>query len=260
MTYNITTNPTFNSLEITFDSKPPEKVIEALKALKFRWNRAKALWYGFATDTDLINAIQAAEQDADPLTTGVIYSDGYLGAIKTDGINSNKHLYGKDLSDAIRTHLRQAGIKGVTVSCKSYTGGQSLKLKIKLDPRTDLIPFDQYLTQYYVSPSRWHYYDNGETHCASMYGENYYALDRQEQDAMRKRFAEFDYYKRICKGERLNEYYLTSDKYPEFTADFFKKITAIDEIVRSYRYDDSNSMVDYFDTNFYYDLETVPAK
>ena len=259
MTYTINTNTEFNSLEISFTEKPHEKVIEALKALKFRWHRVKALWYGYATDTQVIAAIQSAEQEANPLATGTIYSDGYLGAIKTDGVNSNKYLYGSDLSSAIREHLKGAGIKGVTVSCKSYTGGQSLKVKIKINPETDLIPFDDFLAQYYVSPSHWYYYLEDEK-CTSMHGENYYSLDYQAQDEMKRRFAEYDYYTRISNGERLNEYHLTSDRYPEYTPEFFKKLTTINEIVRSYRYDDSNSMVDYFDTNFYYDLETVPAK
>lgn len=256
MTYEITKNEQFNSLEISFTEKPHEKVIEALKALKFRWHRVKALWYGYATDTDVIKAIQAAEQESNPLATGTIYSDGYLGAIKTDGVHSNKYLYGKDLSSAIREHIKGAGIKGVTVSCKQYAGGQSLKVKIKLNPETDLIPFDDYLAQYYVSPSHWYYYDNGEKFPASIYGENYYTLPDQEQDELKRKFAEYAY-KLISNGQNLNEFHLTAQNYPEYTAEYFNKLTAINNIIRSYRYDDSNSMVDYFDTNFYYNLETV---
>lgn len=258
MTYTINTNTTFNSLEISFDHKPSAKVLEALKALKFRWHNAKKLWYGFATDTEVISAIQNAEQEENPLATGAIYSDGYLGAIKTDGINSNKHLYGKDLSEAIRNHLKQAGIKGVTVSCKSYTGGQSLTLKIKFNPETDIIPFEDYLAQYRVSPCNWYYWDDGNKWAASMYGEKWFSLDDQEREEMFVKFAQFDYNK-ILKGVNLNEFHLTEDKYPEYTPEFFKKLTDINAIVYSYRYDDSNSQVDYFDTNFYYDLVTVPT-
>lgn len=256
MTYTINQNPEFNSLEISFTEKPHEKVIEALKALKFRWHRAKVLWYGYATDTQVINAIQSAEQEANPLATGTIYSDGYLGAIKTDGVNSNKHLYGKDLSSAIREHIKGAGIKGVTVSCKTYTGGQSLTVKIKINPETDMIPFADYLKQYTVNWHDWYYYDNGGTYAEQMCGEKWYSLEDQERETMRVKFAEHDY-KQMSEGVRLNEYYLTSDRYPEYTPEYFKKLTDINEIVCSYRYDDSNGQVDYFDTNFYYNLETV---
>lgn len=50
MTYTITTNNQFNSLEIFFDGKPSEAVREALKALKFRWHSVKKCWYGYTTE------------------------------------------------------------------------------------------------------------------------------------------------------------------------------------------------------------------
>ena len=56
MKYTITRNEAFNSLEISFDGKPSEAVRGALKALKFRWHRAKGIWYGFAS----IEAVEAA--------------------------------------------------------------------------------------------------------------------------------------------------------------------------------------------------------
>ena len=47
MTYEITLNQQFNSYEIKFDGKPADAIREALKALKFRWNPKKGVWYGF---------------------------------------------------------------------------------------------------------------------------------------------------------------------------------------------------------------------
>lgn len=41
MTYTITTNPEFNSVEVIFDGKPCEEIRNALKALKFRWHSVK---------------------------------------------------------------------------------------------------------------------------------------------------------------------------------------------------------------------------
>lgn len=48
MTYTITENPGYNSLEITFTEKPEQAVRDALKALRFRWHRVKKVWYGYA--------------------------------------------------------------------------------------------------------------------------------------------------------------------------------------------------------------------
>lgn len=53
--YIISTNPQFGSLEITFSEKPADSVRDALKALKFRWNGKRGLWYGFA-DAETVRA------------------------------------------------------------------------------------------------------------------------------------------------------------------------------------------------------------
>lgn len=37
-------------------------------------------------------------------------------------------------------------------------------------------------------------------------------------------------------------------------ADGLRLLRTVDNIIRAYHYDGSNSMVDYFDTNFYYDI------
>ena len=49
MEYIISENKRYNSIEIKFSAKPDEETRDALKALKFRWNRKLGLWYGFAT-------------------------------------------------------------------------------------------------------------------------------------------------------------------------------------------------------------------
>ena len=47
MTYTITENKEFNSIEISFTEKPDEKTRETLKANKFRWHSVKKVWYGY---------------------------------------------------------------------------------------------------------------------------------------------------------------------------------------------------------------------
>lgn len=61
MTYTITNNPQFNSLEITFDGKPSEEIRNALKALKFRWHNVKKCWYGYSTEEAAKAAIEGKE-------------------------------------------------------------------------------------------------------------------------------------------------------------------------------------------------------
>ncbi len=58
MTYTMTKNPQFNSLEITFDGKPSEAIREALKELNFRWHGVKKVWYGSADEETAKAAIE----------------------------------------------------------------------------------------------------------------------------------------------------------------------------------------------------------
>lgn len=50
MTYTITNNTEFNSLEILFNEKPSDEIRTALKNLRFRWHNVKKVWYGYSTE------------------------------------------------------------------------------------------------------------------------------------------------------------------------------------------------------------------
>lgn len=58
MTYTISNNQQFNSLEIVFTGKPAQEVRDALKALRFRWHSVKKCWYGYATEEQARAAIE----------------------------------------------------------------------------------------------------------------------------------------------------------------------------------------------------------
>lgn len=50
MTYTITKNEQFGSLEINFDGKPSEEVRNTLKEMGYRWHGVKKVWYGYRED------------------------------------------------------------------------------------------------------------------------------------------------------------------------------------------------------------------
>lgn len=64
MTYTITKNTEFNSIEIAFDGKPSEAIREALKAMRFRWHSVKKVWYGYKDEQTARAAIDNAEPGA----------------------------------------------------------------------------------------------------------------------------------------------------------------------------------------------------
>lgn len=253
MTYDIRQNASYNSREVYFDGKPCEAVRDALKGLKMRWNRAKACWYGFATERELIDALQAAEPSDDPGTGATVYTDGYLGGGAVYGPKSGEHLYGAALSAAIRADLKKAGIRGVTVSSKTYSGGQSIKVTATLQP-DEYTPINEYIIGYEIkSGMRW-IYTGSKGDSISI--DEYYNLPADEQNRIREKAAIVDFNRYQC-CEEINHYYI--DNIKAITPAAREKLHLINRIISAYRYDKSNSMVDYFDTNFYYDIYIKPA-
>lgn len=146
MEYTITKNAEFGSLEVRFDEKPADTVRLALKRLKMRWHGVNKCWYGYASESALVAAILENAPEEQPAT---VYTDGYMGGGAVYGSKSNKALYGADLSAAIRADIKAAGIKGVTVKCKSYSGGQSITATIRTSP-ADYVDEADYIAAYRV--------------------------------------------------------------------------------------------------------------
>ena len=68
--FTITDNVEHGSLEITFYGKPSESVRDVLKENKFRWHKAKKVWYGYGNREDIRNELRAAyEAETKPAET-----------------------------------------------------------------------------------------------------------------------------------------------------------------------------------------------
>lgn len=246
--YRIERNAQYNSNEIYFESKPAAEVLTALHNLKMRWNPKKGCWYGFAAQNDILAAIGEHDNEL-----GGTVSEGYLGATRWDGNKSGKHLYGAELSKAIRDDIRAAGIKGVTVSCKTYSGGQSVRVRVNATA-TDFVSRDEYINNYSCNDiGYWLYTEDGE----QIHREKWFALDGDEQQRTLRSHAarEYDYY--ISGSHDINHYRIDDNKI--YTEAFRAKLHRINAVLDAFHHDDSNSMVDYFDTNFYRDITVVAA-
>lgn len=253
--YTITENTQYNSREITFDGKPSAAVRDALKALKMRWHSVKKCWYGYASEAAIVSAILSAQpEDAPAEETATIYADGYLGGGAVYGSKSGKYLHGAELSAAIRADIKRAGIKGVSVSCKTYTGGQSIKATIKA-PANYFKTRAEFVAGYKIPGSAAWIQADAET---TIFARDYWEMDAKRQENVRLSAADYEYTRRISAEEiQINEYHIES------SADFLNAegiavLKRVQAIICAYRYDASNSMVDYFDTNFYYDLRIKP--
>lgn len=246
--YTIKENLQYNSREIYFDAKPAAEVLSGLRGLKMRWNPRKGCWYGFAAEHTIIETIQQNTPEDKP---GTIYTDGYLGGGAVYGAKSNRHLYGAELSAAIRQDLKKAGLKGCFVRSETYAGGQAITVTVKI-PVAEYKTADEFITTYKVPCGGWITLDDGETVLA----DRYFALETaEEQEAMRKE-ATKNAYKFYLRGYNANQHCLSKDDFLNNAG--LEKIIKINDIITAYRYDASNGMVDYFDTNFYYDINIIP--
>ena len=246
--YRIEKNAQYNSNEIYFDSKPAAEVLTALRGLKMRWNPKKGCWYGFAAQNDILAAIGEHDNEL-----GGTISDGYLGATRWDGNKSNQHLHGSDLSKAIREELKRQGIKGCSVSCKTYSGGQSVRVRVNATA-ADFVSRDEYINNYSCNDiGYWLYTEDGE----QIHRDKGFALDGDEQRRTLASHARREYDYSTTHSIDINYYHI--DNYTEYTEAFRAKLHKINAVLDTYHYDDSNSMVDYFDTNFYRDITVVAA-
>lgn len=258
MTYEIRENRDFNSREIFFDGKPSTKTREALKALKMRWHYAKKCWYGYASENAIISAICDSEANSEPEPAQVV-TDGYMGGGAVYGNKSNQALYGADLSRAIRADIKAAGIKGVSVRCGKSTHTDHITVTL-ITEKSDIVPLAEYQRVFEISPSNpWIYIfdEGGKTECLPV--ETYYKLPTAAaQKNLKDQVARFQYEKEAKSECNVNHYHV--EKYKAFSSDGMAKINKVLKIVESYRWDESNSMVDYFSTNFYFDIYTKPGK
>lgn len=246
MTYEIRRNDQYNSTEVYFDGKPSEAVRDALKARKFRWHSVKRCWYGYASEESIAAAITATTTDEEPAS---VVGEGYLGGGAIYGSKSHRNLFGADLSSAVREDIKRAGIKGTSCKIHTYAGGQELTVTVKVGA-SDFLSFDQYLASYRIKGNQtWIYLSDSEY----MHSDKYWGAGAEEQERIRRAAAAYDYHKATT---RESDY---RNSWTDFLTDVAKKrLEQIDAIVAAYRYDCSNGMVDYFETNFYYDIRLKP--
>ena len=82
--FTISDNVERGSLEIAFDSKPSAAVIDALKKNKFRWHKAKKVWYGYGDRQTITEALHSAyESETKPAESVTKPADTVTEPLKT---------------------------------------------------------------------------------------------------------------------------------------------------------------------------------
>ena len=67
--FTISDNVEHGSLEIAFEGKPSDAVLDVLRGNKFRWHRTKKIWYGYGERQAITDALHAAYEAKDSAST-----------------------------------------------------------------------------------------------------------------------------------------------------------------------------------------------
>lgn len=186
-------------------------------------------------------------------------SDGYMGAIKTTGSKSQVYLGDAELSKQIRQALQavlapELSKSDVRVRKESYSMGRSIHITLRLDKNKYAPTRDEYkqIVIENVKRQRYNWIQNGDG--KDVFHEAYWGMTDEEKRKAEQATAE---QQAIWNYDRdttdINHYHI--DKEDMLTDEGKEIVRVANQVIRAFNYDDSNSMVDYFDTNFYYNLK-----
>ena len=245
--YSINPNPARGSLEITFTAKPDEKTRDALKALGFRWHRARALWYGYASREAVENALSGCEADqAQPIRKQSRKTAEKPSEIDLSGLdNLGAKPYGAELAKAIREQLKRRGVTGCTVRASKSTHTDHITVTVKATPE------DFRSVAEMVSRFGWLPLFRASSIGVYVGGEWRWNIpDSSHPEWL------WEYYSNCIKDARVREYRheITEESAPEFTSSFVQKLHAVAKIANAWNWDRSDIMTDYFDIGYFCDI------
>lgn len=184
-------------------------------------------------------------------------SDGYMGATKLTGSKSHGYLSDADLSKAIKQSLQavlapELSKSDVRVKKESYSMGRSIYITLRLDKAKYAPTRDEYKASVIDEVRRDHYLwlQDGDR---QVFHEAYWTMSDDERRKIENDTAEQQAKWNYDREETsINQYHIDSEK---LLNEEGKKIVEVaNQVIKAYNYDDSNAQVDYFDTNFYYNL------
>lgn len=132
MSYTITNNAKFNSIEILFDAKPSEAVRSALKSLKFRWHNQRGIWYGYKDEATVREAINNACPELNKKEAGQTKTAKEVKVAKAEKVNTNK--FGVKVGDFFRASWGYEQTNADFFQVVALVGSSSVRVR-EVDPQ-----------------------------------------------------------------------------------------------------------------------------
>ena len=272
MNYTITANPAFNSIEISFDGKPAQEVRDALKALKFRWHSVKRVWYGYADEATARAAIDGGKV-AENKPAERKPESKKAAVIDLTGIENNKKTaYGAEFAKILREDLKKRGASGVTIRCNrsGYTDSITATIKFSAD--------DFRSAEECAARDGWSLFFRKQeaNSLPDLCGVNYSPWNKGHESATRQYItcgSRYDdnsadsnahvlraFWLYQIKNFSVFTHHMDAKSHIALTSAAFERVAAIVSIIQSYNWDRSDSMTDYYDVGFYFDVDIkIPA-
>ena len=243
-----TFNQELNGIEVTFESKPGQDTINALRAAGYRWHKVKKLWYAKQTPERLRIAESIAAGEPAPAKAEEVLPA--IERINLENLGKTGRKHGADLAQAIREELKTRGVKGVTVrkSASGYT--DSITLTIKATP-ADFVSIEEGALRYprglfSIDLDRGLWF-NGKY----LYASEYETMTEEEKYAAHRAYIAHC----INRLESVNHHHIERKNYFELTTAFYNKVRAAFLIANQWNYDNSDPMTDYFDIGYYLHID-----
>lgn len=195
--------------------------LEAMKAVNAEYDVLYSVW----------SRRENASNPTSPVTTSPAQSRSeFYTEMGWKGENFNWSLTTKEITARIRSYVKQAYPSWrFSVSFESFAGGSSITVALVQAP-AEVIDREA-LSRLCAETPEW-------------------SPRRERVDRWMRHAACEDGF---C--EDVNQYRLEETLKPYLTRRAYEVISDVDRFIRSYWFDDSDSMIDYFHTNFYYHLQ-----
>lgn len=189
-----------------------------------------------------------------------VASDGYMGATKTTGSKSQVYLRDAELSKQIRQALQavlapELSKSDVRVRKESYSMGRTIHITLRLD-KNKYAPTREDFKQMVidnVKRDKYTWIKKDDEDFNGTFHEAYWSMaedeKREAEQATAEQQAVWCYDRDTTE---INQYHIDKE---DMLNGMGKKIVEVaNQVIKAFNYDDSNAQADYFDTNFYYNL------
>ena len=175
-------NEKLNGVELYFENKPAQEIIDTLKANKFRWNRTKACWYAKQNEQSLALANRLNEGSEIETQTTVSNKEkefDLFEATRYSNIEKPESIIHdtKEIAKICRTKLKKLfPIVKFSVTSSRFAGGSEINCSIKESPFEEDSIYLKVIMLYATKLINSYNYDNSDA-MTDYFDVNFYFFD-----------------------------------------------------------------------------------